>query len=254
MNPKSTTAAPQNIFDDPVFFENYCQLRENDSGLNGLLEIPELYSLLPALDGLTILDLGCGFGDFARFARSHGAASVTGFDISEKMLAQARAATQDEHISYHNLPIEQFPAQSGPWDLAISSLALHYIEDFAALSNRVFAALKPGGQFIFSVEHPMCTAFPVGWQPYEEETIWPVNHYHQQGLRHTKWFVEDVQKYHRTTETYVNTLLDSGFALTRMLETKPTPEALALRPGLAKELRRPAFLILRATKKEMMAI
>lgn len=241
-------SAPQNIFDDPVFFENYRQLREQDSGLNGLLEIPELYSLLPALDGLKILDLGCGFGDFARFARAHGAASVTGFDISEKMLAQARAVTQDENISYHNLPLEQFTASEESSDLAISSLALHYIEDFARLSNTVFTALKPGGQFLFSVEHPMCTAFPVGWQPYQEEVIWPVNHYHQQGLRHTSWFVEDVQKYHRTTETYVNTLLDSGFALTRMLETKPTEETLAQYPRLSKEMRRPAFLILRATK------
>ncbi|SQC94132.1 Trans-aconitate methyltransferase [Cedecea neteri] len=137
------SSSPQNIFDDPgIFLKNYRQLREQDSGLNGLLEIPELYSLLPALDGLKILDLGCGFGDFARFARAHGAASVIGYDISEKMLAQARAATQDANISYHNLPLEQFSPEGETWDLAISSLALHYIEDFARLSNTDLCRVK----------------------------------------------------------------------------------------------------------------
>jgi len=248
MQNEAKPSAPQNIFDDPVFFENYRQLRENDSGLNGLLELPALYSLLPELGGLSILDLGCGFGDFARYARQHGAASVLGVDVSQKMLAHARASTNDENIIYQQLAIEQFQAQEQRFDLAISSLALHYIEDFSALCGKVFASLKPGGQFIFSVEHPMCTAFQVGWVPYENGDVWPVDHYQEQTLRHTTWFVDDVQKYHRTVENYVNTLLDNGFALTRLLEPKPRDEAVALRPDLATQCRRPPFLLLRAAK------
>lgn len=249
MPERDSAAVPQNIFDDPVFFEQYRQLRENDSGLNGLLELPALYSLLPQLEGLSILDLGCGFGDFARYARQHGAASVLAIDVSEKMLAQAREKTSDEHIEYRQLAIEQFAPPEQRFDLAISSLALHYIENFAALCERVFASLKPGGQFIFSVEHPICTAFQVGWVPYEDGNVWPVDRYQEQTLRHTTWFVDDVQKYHRTVETYVNTLLDRGFALTRLLEPKPRDEAVALRPDLANQCRRPPFLLLRAVKR-----
>lgn len=249
MQNEANPSAPQNIFDDPVFFENYRQLRENDSGLNGLLEMPALYSLLPELNGLSILDLGCGFGDFARYARQHGAGQVLGVDVSEKMLAQARASTNDESIVYQHLAIEQFQAQEQQFDLAISSLALHYIEDFSTLCEKVFASLKPGGQFIFSVEHPICTAFQVGWVPYKEDDVWPVDHYQEQTLRHTTWFVDDVQKYHRTVETYINTLLDSGFAVTRLLEPKPRDEAVALRPDLANHCRRPPFLLLRAVKR-----
>lgn len=248
MPERDRAAAPQNIFDDPVFFEQYRQLRENDSGLNGLLELPALYSLLPQLEGLSILDLGCGFGDFARYARQHGAASVLAIDVSEKMLALAREKTSDEHIEYRQLAIEQFAPPEQRFDLVISSLALHYIENFAALCKGVFASLKPGGQFIFSVEHPMCTAFQVGWVPYEDGNVWPVDRYQEQTLRHTTWFVDDVQKYHRTVETYVNTLLDAGFALTRLLEPKPRDEAVALRPDLANQCRRPPFLLLRAVK------
>ncbi|MCT4704150.1 class I SAM-dependent methyltransferase [Enterobacteriaceae bacterium H20N1] len=248
MQKEAKPSAPQNIFDDPIFFENYRQLRENDSGLNGLLELPALYSLLPELGGLSILDLGCGFGDFARYARRHGAAHIYGVDVSEKMLAQARADTNDENIVYQHLAIEHFQVQEQRFDLAVSSLALHYIEDFSALCKKVFASLKPGGQFIFSVEHPMCTAFQVGWVPYDKGDVWPVDHYQEQTLRHTTWFVDDVQKYHRTVETYVNTLLDSGFAVTRLLEPKPRDEAVALRPDLANQCRRPPFLLLRAAK------
>jgi 2-polyprenyl-3-methyl-5-hydroxy-6-metoxy-1,4-benzoquinol methylase len=78
--------APQNIYDDPDFFAGYRDLRASDGGLNGALEVPALLRLLADLAGADVLDLGCGFGDFARLARARGAASVTGVDISERML------------------------------------------------------------------------------------------------------------------------------------------------------------------------
>ncbi|UGA37555.1 hypothetical protein JOS77_26880 [Chromobacterium haemolyticum] len=57
----------QNIYDHPVFFSQYQALRDNDSGLNGALEQPALRDALPPLSGADVLDLGCGFGDFARW-------------------------------------------------------------------------------------------------------------------------------------------------------------------------------------------
>jgi 2-polyprenyl-3-methyl-5-hydroxy-6-metoxy-1,4-benzoquinol methylase len=46
------------------------------------------------------LDLGCGFGWFCRWARERGAASVLGVDLSDRMLARAKAASHDDAISY----------------------------------------------------------------------------------------------------------------------------------------------------------
>jgi ubiquinone/menaquinone biosynthesis C-methylase UbiE len=43
-----------------------------------------------------VLDLGCGFGAFARWAREMGADSVLGVDRSENMLARARVC---EHVN-----------------------------------------------------------------------------------------------------------------------------------------------------------
>ena len=47
----------QNIYDNPEFYEHYMTLRVNESGLNAAVEEPAIYSLLPPLDGLGILDI-----------------------------------------------------------------------------------------------------------------------------------------------------------------------------------------------------
>src|SRR5438034_11057589 len=91
---------PQNVYDNPDFFAGYSQLRRSREGLAGAPEWPTLRSMLPPLEGLRVLDLGCGFGAFARWARKNGADSVLGVDLSEKMLARARAQTQDPAVTY----------------------------------------------------------------------------------------------------------------------------------------------------------
>jgi len=62
-------APPQNIYDNQQFFEGYKHLRDQDTGLNGALEVPAIRPLLPDLSGKRVLDLGSGFGGFARYAR-----------------------------------------------------------------------------------------------------------------------------------------------------------------------------------------
>lgn len=150
----------QNIYDDPDFFAGYAALRRTESGLNAALEQPALMALLPkVLDGLAVLDLGCGFGDFALMAKARGAASVMGIDISVKMLDAARARVSDPTVSFVRAPIETATLGEAVYDLVVSSLALHYVEDFPAVVAKVARSLRPGGQFVFSVEHPTATAF-----------------------------------------------------------------------------------------------
>jgi ubiquinone/menaquinone biosynthesis C-methylase UbiE len=96
---------PQNVYDDPEFYVGYERLRRTGTGLNAILEQPALWTLLPAsLEGMRVLDLGCGFGDFARKARSLGARAVVGIDVSKRMLARATELTQDTGISYRRAP------------------------------------------------------------------------------------------------------------------------------------------------------
>jgi SAM-dependent methyltransferase len=86
----------QNIYDDPLFFATYSRLGRSVDGLAGAPERPSMRALLPDMHGSRIVDLGCGFAWFCRWAREHGAARVLGLDISEKMPARARAMTSDE--------------------------------------------------------------------------------------------------------------------------------------------------------------
>ena len=72
--------------------------------------------------------------------------------------------------------------------------------------------------------------------------------YREEGRRESTWFVDGVVKYHRTVETYVNTVIDSGLVLRRLGEPEATPEAMRERPDLIETRRRPAFLLLAAEK------
>ncbi len=62
----------QNIYDDEAFFAGYCRLPRSVHGLGGAPEWPVLRGMLPELAGQSVLDLGCGFGWFCRFAAGEG--------------------------------------------------------------------------------------------------------------------------------------------------------------------------------------
>ena len=246
-------AAPQNIYDDPAFFAGYEKLRRTGTGLNDVLEQPALRALLPAsLEGLRVLDLGCGFGDFARWARQRGARSVLGIDVSARMLEQAAAQTRDAAIAYRHGSIEDLGPEGGPFDLAVSSLALHYVADYGAAVRRVAAVLADGGRFVLSVEHPICTAVArQRWVRDDDGKAlhWPVDGYRDEGPRQTKWFVDGVVKYHRTVETYVTGLLDAGFTLRALKEPEPVEGSAATEvPDLDLHRRRPPFLVMAAER------
>ena len=113
---------------------------------------------------MTILDLGSGFGEFCRFARERGAASVTGVEISTRMLAEAKNQTGDSGITYIKAAIEDYPIDGNAFDLIVSRLTLHYIKDYRGVVLAAFRGLREGGSFVFSVEHPICTALLKGWQ------------------------------------------------------------------------------------------
>jgi SAM-dependent methyltransferase len=144
----------QNIYDQPDFFAGYSELRRSTEGLDGATEWPALRSLLPAVAGLRIVDLGCGFGWFCRWAKEQGAADVLGLDMSENMLSRARS-WPDAGIRYEVGDLERLELSPARFDLAYSSLALHYVENLARLFATVHAALVPGGCFVFSIEHPI---------------------------------------------------------------------------------------------------
>lgn len=242
----------QNIYDDPDFFAGYARLPRSQSGLSAVYEWPAFQRLLPqSLNGLDVLDLGCGLGHFAREAIARGARHVLGVDLSQRMLDQARVLGAGANITYLRAALEDFVPDSSRFDLVVSSLALHYVADYRLLVQRIAAALVPGGRFVFSVEHPIFTAHGGSAWITDSDGVklyWPVDHYRDEGERRTHWFVDGVVKYHRTIETYVNGLLEAGLVVARLEEPEATPMQLATQPEWLNERRRPPFLLLAADR------
>jgi len=108
---------------------------------------------------LDVLDLGAGTGLFSamvmgrlREARLHLQARLHLIDVSDAMLAQARqrfAGSADSNVSFEVCDYSQ-ASLGGPWDLVISALSIHHLDDGAkrSLFARIFESLRPAGLFV----------------------------------------------------------------------------------------------------------
>lgn len=243
-------AAKENPYDNPDFFTKYAQMDRSRQGLSAAGEWHVLESLLPPFAGQRVLDLGCGYGWHCRYAADHGAAQVIGTDISRRMLQTAEERNAGEVIEYRCAAMEELSFPDGSFDIVLSSLALHYVCDFAPLVERISRWLRPDGTFLFSVEHPVFTACgSQDWEYDDEGQIrhFPVDRYYSEGSREAVFLGERITKYHRTLTTYLETLLRCGFALRHVVEPQPPEEMLEL-PGMRDELRRPMMLIVSAVR------
>ncbi|KAG8159042.1 hypothetical protein KVR01_011485 [Diaporthe batatas] len=183
--------APQNIYDDPVFFDLYSEYPRAKEGEKGASEWPELLQMLPHdLNGKRVLDLACGEGWFARWCVSRGAKSVDACDISVNMLRKAEGLTkgpkttsttttsalglgayggggargvgaddvEDGLIRFTRVDLETLQLAAETYDLVFCGLALHYVKNLAGLMHQAHSSLVPGGVFVYSIEHPFLTA------------------------------------------------------------------------------------------------
>ena len=244
--------AQQNIFDNDVFFEGYKALRSNTVNANNLFEIPALFSMLPNLKGKRVLDLGCGFGEHCKLFVDGGAESVVGVDISSKMLEIAQKENSHPQIKYIHMPMEDIKELHDTFDIVVSSLALHYIEEFSDIAKSIYHLLDTNGVFVFSQEHPLVTCHSGGdrWtrDANGEKIHVNIANYGVSGERKTRWFVDNIKIYHRTFSEIVNTLSKAGFTIEQMIEPLPTDELLKKHPEYRDLLHKPDFLLLKVRK------
>lgn len=240
----------ENKYDDKLFFKKYGEMERSKRGLAGAGEWHELKKLLPDFQGKRVLDLGCGYGWHCKYAADGGASYVLGTDISQRMLDTAAELNPARQIEYRRAAMEDLSFSDGSFDVVLSSLAFHYVGDFEPLVHSISAWLKDGGDLVFSVEHPVFTAYGSQDWIYDEKgniLHFPVDNYYLEGEREALFLGERVVKYHRTLTTYLNTLLRCGFTLRRIVEPEP-PEDMLDMPGMRDELRRPMMLLVAASK------
>ena len=233
-----------NQYDEPEFFAAYAQMSRSRFGLDGAGEWHQLEPLFPALTGKTVLDLGCGYGWHCKYAADHEAAWVLGIDQSARMIEEARRRNAADGIEYRVCGIHDFGYPENAFDLVVSNLVLHYMEDLDAVYRLVHRTLKPGGTFLFNIEHPTFTAGVR--QQFSTDGTWPVTDYYYPGLRTTDFLGCEVKKYHHTLTQILNGLIRAGFAIEAVEEAQP-PER--WRDQMPEEMRRPMMLMVRAGKK-----
>ena len=246
--------AKQNIYDNDTFFENFKTLRSKEINFNDCIETPILLSMLPDINGKSVLDVGCGMGQHAKQYADMGAKSVLGIDLSEKMLAHARVHFSAPNITYQRLALEDIDTLDRQFDLITSSLAFDYAEDLPALMKSIYHLLTDDGHFVFSMSHPMATAWDGQYDRYTRTADGTrlhanINNYMVEGKRSVKWVVKDYELYHRTFASIVNALAGAGFLIEHCEESHVSDELRKLHPDrFGGTLHRPDFVFFRCTK------
>ena len=236
------------IYDDPEFFNAYSQMDRSRYGLSAAGEWHQLEKLFPDVKAKTVLDLGCGYGWHSKYCTDHGAASVLGIDASTSMIAEAEKRNADPCITYRVCTLEEYDYPAETYDLVLSNLVFHYVEDLDAVYQKVYETLKPGGIFLFNIEHPTFTAAPGQDWIYQDgkAAYWPVDQYFYPGERNTAFLGCPVKKYHHTLTQILGGLLECGYTLEMVEEAMPSEEMAVQMPD---EMRRPMMLLVKGRKK-----
>lgn len=237
-----------NFYDDPALFENYMNRRQRADSPNDTLELPVVEELLGSVVRQDILDLGCGDGRFGLRLLDAGASSYLGIDGSENMIRTAQVNLAGTAGSARRERLESVHLPAGVFDRVSARLVLHYLADLTYMFSEVSQALKDGGLFVFSVEHPVITSSDASSKEFAPRQDWTVDNYFDTGPRVTNWMGGSVFKYHRTIEDYFTAVQAAGLQVEALREARPRTENFADPALLARRMRIPLFLIIAARK------
>lgn len=124
-----------------------------------LVNTPAFFRLLPPVDGLTCLDLGCGEGHNTRLLAGQGA-RVAALDVAESFITAA-AGQDRSQIRYTVGDGAALPFRAAAFDAVTAFMSLMDVADPERTLGEVARVLRPGGFVQFSVLHPVISA-PAG--------------------------------------------------------------------------------------------
>jgi ubiquinone/menaquinone biosynthesis C-methylase UbiE len=109
-----------------------------------------MLEILPLKKDMRILDVGCGAGKqcFVFFNTLEGEANITGGDVSDELLSQARLENEKigNRITFTELDFNQrFPMEDNQYDLLSCCFAIYYAQDIPFTIQEMHRILKPGG-------------------------------------------------------------------------------------------------------------
>ena len=223
-----------------------------------LVNTPGFLEVLPPVDGLRVLDVGCGEGHNTRLLRARGA-RLTALDVSETFLRAARAA--DGTIGHVQADGASLPFPDASFDAATAFMSIMDMPDPEVALVEVARVVRPGGWLQFSITHPINAIPRRRWidGDHGERSMLAIGGYFDEGEMVDRWSFgaasEEMHERHepftitwsrRTVSSWINLVIASGFAIDHVAEPF-ADEALAVaHPEVADTRIVPFCLIIRA--------
>jgi SAM-dependent methyltransferase len=239
------------FYDARELFERYrSAVQPGPWSANFAMEEPAVLEALGDVRGRRVFDLGCGDAAIGRTLLDSGCRSYLGIDASARMVEAAGDALVGTTGEARRDTIEHFSATPGSFDLVISRMALHYVEDLDAALAACHDCVARGGRMVFTVVHPVITSHDARASDDEERTSWVVDDYFDEGPRDVDWLGERVVWHHRTVERYIASFQRAGFRLSALSECAPRRERFGDEDAeLAHRRRIPLFLLLAGVRE-----
>lgn len=222
--------------------ENYDALIEHKPH-NAYYDRPNTLKLIGEVNGKTILDAACGPGIYAQILLEQGA-SVTGFDISPRMVQLAKERNKNSGKFFvHDLAAPMKTLKNESFDMVVCALAFHYLEDWKSAMQEFCRVLKPNGVLVISIEHPFFEYLYFKSKKYFEveavKAIW--SGFGKRIKMHS---------YRRPLMECIQPITNNGFYIDQLIEPKPVPEFEKYDRRHFKELNKfPSFLHIKAIKR-----
>lgn len=185
--------------------------------------------LITKIKGLSFLEIGCGSGHSIQYLASKGAKKVYGIDISK---AQIDLAVNLNQRSIHKKTIQLMLAPMERRqnikniDVVYSIYAISWSVDHKKTLTNIFQYLKPGGRFIFSLDHKVFRCVTE-----EKKKIYFNKSYHAEPEEFIKnWKdTEGIYLRYLKIETWFRLLREVGFTIDGYFE--PAPQSKDLSPS-----------------------
>lgn len=220
---------------------------------------PALFSLICDVRGKNVLDAGCGQGYMARLLAERGA-RVVGVDLSKKFIEIARRYEKKKQLGIEYIKADLahiLQLKNNYFDLIVSVYVLCDVKNYDKAIGEMARVLKPGGRFIFLIEHPCFNWQSGGWKRVpadslrtEDSRYLMVSNYFRRGTQESQWGnLPLLLTFIRPLSDYFHSLKRHGFVVQDLIEPRPRRSALRARPAdWEEENRVPPVLIIEALK------
>ncbi|AEH36714.1 class I SAM-dependent methyltransferase [Halopiger xanaduensis] len=227
---------------------------------------PTIRSLLPPVDGLRVLDAGCGDGHYAARLADRGA-DVLGIDASQEMIRTAEERHGDR-VDFRRARVDE-PLEfleDDSFDLVCCQHVFSHLPSLETPVEEFARVLRPGGSVVLSTHHPFHDfqvvrdeAYPDAYAALEDlnpvvEPSSPRTNYHETERFKIHWTGEESSNpgvyYRRSLTELLRPLLETGFDLRALEEPAPNEAFEREFPDAATELERrvPRSICLRAQR------